>query len=222
MLRVLVLLLVLANGAYWAWTQGALATLGLAPAAQREPQRVAQQIHPEALKLLSAQEVRRLEATPVADAAAPKPTVCLLAGLFDDKQAANLQPLLGSALPAGSWQLESGVEPARWLIYMGKYPNADALNRKKTELRQINVKFDDVPLVALQLGLSLGSFGSQAEATQVMNVLSQRGVRTARVVQERSEQRGQYLRLPAVDDALRAKLDALKPQLQGKALRACE
>jgi hypothetical protein len=53
-------------------------------------------------------------------------------------------------------------------------------------------------------------------------VLSQRGVRTARVVQERSEQRGQYLRLPAVDDALRAKLDALKPQLQGKALRACE
>ena len=222
MLRVLVLLLVLANGAYWAWTQGALATLGLAPAAQREPQRVAQQIHPEALKLLSAQEVRRLEATPVADAAAPKPTVCLLAGLFDDKQAANLQPLLGSALPAGSWQLESGVEPARWLIYMGKYPNADALNRKKTELRQINVKFDDVPLVALQLGLSLGSFGSQAEATQAMNVLSQRGVRTARVVQERSEQRGQYLRLPAVDDALRAKLDALKPQLQGKALRACE
>jgi hypothetical protein len=46
-------------------------------------------------------------------------------------------------------------------------------------------------------------------------------VRTARVVQERAEARGQILKLAAVDAALRAQLDTLKPQLEGKPLRPC-
>jgi hypothetical protein len=46
-------------------------------------------------------------------------------------------------------------------------------------------------------------------------------VHTAKVVQERTEGKGQLLRLPAVDDTLRAKLDDLKPALNGKALKAC-
>ena len=221
MLRVLVLLLVLANGAYWAWAQGALAGLGFAPATSREPQRLAQQIKPESLRLLSPQEVRKLEATPVAAAPAARPAECLVAGLFEDKQLEPLRVALSSTLATGTWQLESAVEPARWIIYMGKYPNADALNRKKVELRQINVSFEDVPLTALQLGLSLGKYTDLAQANQQLSSLAQRGVRTARVVQERAEQRGQLLRLPVVDEALRAKLDALKPQLLGRALRAC-
>jgi len=51
MLRALFLALLLANGLYFAWTQGALAVFGLLPAAlgEREPQRVQQQVRPEAL-----------------------------------------------------------------------------------------------------------------------------------------------------------------------------
>ncbi len=49
MLRLLILLLLLANGAYFAWTHGALAQLGLAPAQQSEPERLQQQIQPELL-----------------------------------------------------------------------------------------------------------------------------------------------------------------------------
>ena len=220
MLRVLALLLVLANGAYWAWSQGALAVLGLAPASQREPQRLALQLRPEAVHVLSPQEARRIETAPVV-APPPKPPECLQAGLFDDKQLAALRPALAGALPAGSWQLESGVEPARWMIYMGKYPGADAMNRKKAELRQINVRFEDVTAPALQPGLSLGSFASPAEANQELAALTQRGVRTAKVLQERAEQRGQFLKLSAVDDSLRPKLEALKPQLAGRAWRPC-
>jgi hypothetical protein len=49
MLKLLILLLLLANGAYFAWNRGALAKLGLAPTHQAEPERLQQQVHPELL-----------------------------------------------------------------------------------------------------------------------------------------------------------------------------
>ena len=103
-------------------------------------------------------------------------------------------------------ELEEVVEPARWIIYMGKYPNAEAVNKKKAELRQIGVSFEGLSNAAMEPGLSLGGFTSQAAAQQQLDRLAQRGVRTARVVQEREEVRGQVLRLPVVDDALRPRL----------------
>lgn len=66
MLRLVVLLLVLANGGYFAWSQGLLAAWGFAPAATGEPQRLRQQIKPEALRILPEGEARRLAAAPAA------------------------------------------------------------------------------------------------------------------------------------------------------------
>ena len=125
MLRLIVLLLLLANGAYFAWAQGLLAAWGVAPVQQSEPQRLAQQIRPEALKILPADEARRVEVA----AAAPKPAECLQAGPFEDSQVGPLRASLG-ALPPNSWSLEPTVEPARWIVYMGKYPNVEAVNKK--------------------------------------------------------------------------------------------
>ena len=62
MLRLLVVLLLLVNGAYFLWTQGHLAALGLAPVNPSEPQHLAQQIKPEALTLMTADESKRLAA----------------------------------------------------------------------------------------------------------------------------------------------------------------
>ena len=104
---------------------------------------------------------------------------------------------------------------------MGKYPVPDSLERKRAELRQLGVTFEPLVNPALEPGLSLGSFTNQATADQRLSSLAQRGVRTARVVQERSEERGPQLRLPAVDDALRPRLDELKGALGGKLLRPC-
>jgi hypothetical protein len=61
MLRLLVLMLMLINGTYLAWSQDLLLGLGWAPAAQTEPQRLVQQIKPEALRLLSPQELAQAE-----------------------------------------------------------------------------------------------------------------------------------------------------------------
>ncbi len=216
MLRLAVLVLLLANGLYFAWAQGLLRSWGAAPTQQAEPQRLTQQIRPEALRLIGADEARRIESNQ-----APRAPECLQAGLFDDKQAASVRQGMEPLLPAGAWTLDAAVEPARWIIYMGKYLTPDAVNRKKAELRQLGVSFESPSSAALEPGLSLGGFASQAAAQQQLDRLAQRGVRTARVVQEREEVRGQVLRLPVVDDALRPRLEDIRAVLGGKPLRAC-
>jgi hypothetical protein len=66
MLRLLILLLLLANVAYYAWTQGALSKLGLAPAHQTEPERLQLQVHPELLLVTPAPTAPTVPATPPA------------------------------------------------------------------------------------------------------------------------------------------------------------
>lgn len=223
MLRLLVLTLVLANGLYFAWSQGLLRELGFAPAVQSEPQRLAQQLRPEGLRILKPEEIRRLESP----ASAPLPTVavnppeCLQAGLFDAAQAEALRGKLSTTLPAGSWLLEPSVEPARWIVYMGKYPTAQALAKKRGELASLNLKFEPVTNPSLDYGLSLAAFQTQDGAVKALAGFTKRGVRTARVVQERAEVRGAILRLAAADDGIKARLDEFKSALAGKPLRTC-
>lgn len=219
MLRLIVLALVLINGTYLAWSQGWLTVYGFAPAQQSEPQRLRQQLRPEAMRLLTPEEARRAEAAPPAP---PKPPECLQAGLFDDRQGVLLRRTLESALPAGSWLMDTAVEPARWIVYMGKYPDAQALLKKRAELASLNLRFEPLTDPALEPGLSLGGFETQAAAHAELASLSRRGVRTARVVQERAEVRGSLLKIPAADEALRAKLDEFKTALAGKPLRPCK
>ena len=216
MLRLLVLLLLLANAFYFAYSQNWLASsLGLAPTPQSEPQRLAQQIKPEAIRVLPGDEAKRIET-----AAAAKPPECLQAGLFTDAEASALKQSL-DGWPAGSWSIDPAVEPPRWIVYMGKYPDAATLEKKKSELRERNVSFEPLANASLEPGLSLGGYPTEAAAKQQLEALTQKGVRTAKVVQEKPEAKGALLKLPAVDDALRARLDDLKSALNGKPLKAC-
>lgn len=213
MLRLLVLLLLLANGAYFAWAQGHLQPLGLTPAQQSEPQRVVQQIKPEAVRVLNADDLRKLDT-------AARPAECLQAGPIDDTAAEPLRQALAS-WPSGSWALEPVSEPGRWIVYMGKYPSPENVAKKKSELRQIGVSFEPVANPELEPGLSLGGYASQSEANQLLDRLGVRGVHTARVVQERPDVKGQKLTLPAVNDDLRGRVDELRTALAGKTLRPC-
>ena len=49
----LALAFVIANVLFWAWSHGGLRVLGWAPNEPREPQRVEEQLRPEALRLLT-------------------------------------------------------------------------------------------------------------------------------------------------------------------------
>ena len=236
MLRLLALLLVLANGAYFAWSHDLLRAAGMGPAQESEPQRVAQQIQPQQLQILKATpSLAPAASAPAPDLAPPSvpasspasaPVVatapaCLQAGPFDERQSAVLRQAAGSALPAGAWRLTPTVVPAHWIVYMGPYADAATLEAKKAELQLHNVPFQVLTDPALQPGLSLGGYDSRAAATQAVTGLAQHGVHTARVVQDRAELRGQLFTLPAVDDKLHAQLDGLKIALAGKPWRAC-
>lgn len=225
MLRLLVLALLLANVGYFAWTQGLLADYGLAPATQAEPQRLKQQIRPGAMQLISTrQTLQRDEKPPTAKAATVVATTaaqCLQAGLFTEAQASALRSRLESSLPAGSWSLESSVEPGRWIVYMGKYSSQEALAKKRTELRQLGLTVEALINPALGPGLSLGHFSARLDAERELAKVASRGVRTAKVVLEQPEVRSHLLKLPAVDASLKAQLEAFKPQLEGKPLQSC-
>jgi hypothetical protein len=217
MLRLIVLLLLLANGAYYAWSHGLLLPWGLGPTQQSEPQRLGQQLRPDGVKVLPTDDFRRMETLA---AQAPRPPECLQAAPLDESMVAALRPVLES-WPAGSWTFESVVEPPRWIIYMGRYADVEQVARKRAELRQLSISFEPLSNPEMEPGLSLGGYASEAAANQQLQVLAGRGVRTARVVQERPEQKGQRLLLPAVDDSLRYRLDELRTMLAVRPLRAC-
>jgi hypothetical protein len=217
MLRLIVLLLLLANGGFYAWSQGLLLPWGVGPSQQAEPQRLEQQIRPDSVRVLRPDELRRVE---MAAAQAPRPPECLQTAALEEAQIGPLRTALES-WPAGSWSIDAAVEPARWIIYMGKYGGVEQVARKRAELRQLGVSFEALANPDLEPGLSLGSFPSEAAADTQLAVLAERGVRTARVLQERPEQRGQRLQLAAVDDTLRPRLDELKTVLSTRPLRPC-
>ncbi len=218
MLRLLVLTLLLANVAYYAWSEGMLRSMGLAPVQQRESHRLAQQLQPEALRLLSPAELKKVEALAQADLA---PKVCLQAGPFSTEQAAALGKALASSLADGTWRMDPVTIPARWIIYMGKFPSPEALVKKRGELAAMQITPQPVNNPALEPGLALAGFATQAAAMEELARLNQRGIRTARVVQETVQAPGMQLQLPAVSEAMKAGLGDIKPALGGKVLRAC-
>lgn len=244
MLRIAVLVLILANAGYYAWHGGWLRGVGLGPAEQSEPQRLEQQIHPERLRIVGAPPVRSSAETPMPSAptAAPatssaeaaassaassssapgagEPTACLQAGTFDAKQAEALRQVVAAALPSGTWSLEGTPVAGRWMVYMGRFADDEALEKKRAELRNRKVPFDR-PGAALEPGLSLGRYSTEEGAERALATLAGQGVRTARVVQERSDATGYVLRVPEANEALRARLETLRPALGTKALRAC-
>lgn len=245
MLRMLVLALVLANAAYFAWGQGLLAAYGFVPARVSEPERMAQQIRPEAMQIITdiapssapspvitpATEPAPAPAPAVETAAAAPPTTtappsitaqCLQVGLFTERQAKSLRLRLRNGLPADSWSFESNGDSARWIIYMGKYISKEAMNRKRVKLEQLGLTFEPPLSPLLNPGLSLGSFASKADAENTLTQMEQRGLRSAKVVLERPEVPTLWLRLPAADASLQAKLEALKPYLADKAVQVCK
>ncbi|MDB5929154.1 MAG: putative signal peptide protein [Polaromonas sp.] len=233
MLRATALALLVANGLCLAWGQGLLSADGHGPARQSEPEVLARQIRPEAMQLLPANPVPPVRRpTPAAvSMAVPVPEVvsvaatnaqCLQVGVFTEQQAHALRPRLRSSLPEGSWSFESSGDSVHWIIYMGKYISKEAMNRKRRKLQQLGLAFEPPISPLLNPGLSLGSFGSRAEAQAALEQMNARGIRSARVVLERPELPSLWLKVPAADTAMRSRLDTLKPLLAGKAVQACQ
>ena len=233
MLRLSLLALLLANAGYFAWTQGWMASLGWQPDTQSEAFRVKQQIRPEAVQIgtPSATKGKAAAASNAAPAAAVDPQLqamadapgrCWQVGNFDDKQVLALRSALQDAdLPPGTWELQTAAVTGRWMVYLGKFPNAEAMDIRRAELRQKGVSYDRAG-GNLDPGLSLGRFTTEEAATRELTTILRQGVRGARVVQERADSTLYTLRLPHVTSEMHVRVERLKPSLAGKPLRLCD
>ena len=234
MLRIVAIVLLLANGAYFAWTSGWLTGMGLPPAQQREPERLQAQIDPGTLRLLNGERAES-PAAPPAKAPEPQPPqapdtapvaaapaqACWQAAGFTPQQADSLRDALGrTGLAADQWQLSEVRSSGRWVVFMGRY-NDEQMLKKKTELRELKIEFREVNLPSTGPGLALGTFSSEEAVQQALKDVVKKGVRTARSAVERPEVVAMTLRLPAITEAQRTAVEALGDALAGKRLERC-
>jgi hypothetical protein len=230
MLRLTAILLLLANLAYFAWTQGWLdAPLGVRSQGDREPERLTRQVRPETVIILppSAADAAApaTSAASATSADSPALTACLEAGPFATGPAASAVAALQSAqpsLPAGSWSSVKVERPGSWIVYVGRFANREALGRKEEELRRTRVAFEEVRSPPeLEFGLSLGRFDQRALADRALEQVTQRGVRPARVVETVAPVTLTMLRVEKAGKALAAQLTALRSDALGKGFVPC-
>jgi hypothetical protein len=162
MLKWLVMVLLAANLAFFAWTQGWLdSVVGARALGDREPGRLAQQVKPESVVVLTPKAVAA--ATSAAAAAssgvssgvssgassgapsgfgAAAGSTCLEAGPFSSPELTAAEAALTGLLPAGAWSRVAVDVPGIWVVYMGPYRSADMRSKKEAEVRRRGLKFE--------------------------------------------------------------------------------
>ena len=133
---------------------------------------------------------------------------CVEAGPFDAVSVKGAERTLRQAgLAVGSWVALDADPSARFMIHMGRYASAEAMRRKQDEIKRLGLAAEELQgAPALQPGLSLGSFESQASADAALAALVKRGIHTAQVVALTQPLRHTRLRVPAADATLRQRL----------------
>lgn len=224
MLRALIVTLLLANLAFFAWTQGWLdAVVGVRSIGDREPERLLREVRPELIRILPADAASGVAgATNVAGDTAPNAIACFEAGPFGDAEIAAAQATAQTALPAGSWVTVKTDQPGTWLVYMGRYATREAQTKKEDELKRRKLPYEEIAEPpALAPGLALGRFDQRTEAATALDRFTQQGIRTARVVELAPASSRQVLRADKADAALATQLIALKADALGRGFVAC-
>ena len=170
MLRTIVLLLILANLGFFAWSHGYLRNAGLGPATVGEPQRLRQQIHPERLSVAATTVMP--DAVPASAPSHPVPAASIPVALVSKQSPAaspdssapaaeasssggaknsvclQLGPYLTASSAVGAALRSAGFAPVerqrplppQWMVLMGPYPDTDTLKRKLGELQHLGLK----------------------------------------------------------------------------------
>lgn len=249
MLRFLFLILLLANAAVFAWSQGWLPADLWSSAA-----RATTEARPE----IQAQRVGVLERHPLSLVAPPETpgdaamapgttdtpgaslrpatasgaglasvnrqgnSLCIEAGPFNDPEFEQVSSAVRRVLPQLTWDTIKRASPEQWSIYMGPFDTEAALERKQTELDRIpGLRYEVLRVPAsLAPGISLGRHDTQEAAQQALASLKDTGVRTARVIRLRRAIERQVLRVNEADSDTQIALSGLVLP-RGQTFTAC-
>ncbi len=157
LLKKIVLLLLLANLGYAAYSNGWLSALSGAESNQREPERLGRQVNAQAI------EVRQ--------------------ELPTHQDVLGSEPAVMEVKVGGSAACKSPLPSAeQWLIYMGPYASKELLVKKKTELAKLAIDSTEVSKTSLPRGLSLGRYATETDARSALEALQRKGIKTATVL----------------------------------------
>lgn len=234
-MRGLLIALVVANLLVLAWSFDVLP--GASRHREREPERLQQQVRPEAVQLITptaasaalqaaaAQRVGPGAATPSAPLGAsdPSATVCLEAGPFAAGEvAAAERGLRELKWPSLEWTPQRSERGGSYIVYQGKYSDETAMARRRDEYRRQQIAAEEVRNSPdLQPGLQFGRYDNRAAADAAAAQLVQQGVKGARVVPINMPVVVTLLRVERADGALAARLAQLNLPPAGSGFRPC-
>lgn len=230
MLRVLLLVLLLANAGFFAWSQGWLTPWLPARAEGGEPERLAAQRHAERIRVLPPRAASAALATPPASAAvaaaraaAETAAVCLEAGPFTEAAArAALAVLLEHGVAADAVTRELVARNHTWGVVIGRLSDREAVDARAEELRRLKVRFEEMASPpTLAPALRLGNFSDRYGAETALAALAAKGVRGARVVALPLGPTQQWLRAAQADAELQTRLRSLPPERLERSFQPC-
>lgn len=211
-MRAVVVVLLVANALFFAWSRGWLdAATGIPADGGREPQRLAAQQHPERIQPLAASAV-----------AALTQKSCLELGPLDGDAALAAAQAAVRAAGAAETQVRSTEVPGVWVVATIKLADPEFRARKEATYKQLHLAFEPLDgLPAEQPAFVLSRHPSAAEATAEAAALDKRGLKGLRVLALKAPGARHSLIVPQADGLLSARLKGAKDPALAAGFKAC-
>ncbi len=157
--------MVVANVAFFSWSRG---WLGSSSLGDREPDRANFSYQPDAVRV-----------TPVISSAP-----CFESGPYSSSELAQAELALAGVAPVGAWVTQRQERKGLWVVYLGPFPDVDALSKKEPDLRRAKIAYEVIrDRGDLDIGFVLGRFARLEEANEALGKLAdQASIRNATVV----------------------------------------
>lgn len=211
-MRTLFFLLLLANVVLFAY--GRLGDV-LFPG---ESQLLQQQINPQAIRVLPATQLAKIAAVK-----RDKTVACLEWGAFVGGEAGRADEAL-APLALGAKLAQRRVdETATWWVFMPPQGSRQAATIKAAELKRLGI--EDYFIVQedpkVRFAISLGVFRTQEAASNRLDQLRSKGVRTAQLGARDTQVQKTWFQVRDVPEAVVAKLNDLRQGFPGSELKEC-
>lgn len=210
-MRALVLILLLANALFFGWSRGWLdGVTGIPADGEHEPQRIAQQLHPERVRLLGRDALVALQKT-----------ACIELGPVAN--AANAQTQLTRlGIPASSYAPRTDALPGVWALATIRLVNKDFQARKEETYKKLHIAVeylsgrpDEEPT------LILSRHASEAAAQAALTQADGRGLKGLRVLQLQPASQRTMLVFAQADGLLQGKLRNLRDAALAGSVHDC-
>lgn len=215
-----ILFLLLVNLVLFAWQHGAF---GPATEVGREPQRLARQVAPEAIRLLTPDQLAELRSSATTEGSARPKAACVEIGDFDDVSLARIRARLDT-LSLGDRVRARRVEVPGWyMVYLPPAGSRVEAERVAQDLRGRGVR--DLVVMGqnsqMPNAILLGSFRDRELAQRLQADLTQRGFKGIELAERASGVDATRFEVRDVDAALARQLAEIQKEFPQSRLGAC-